>query len=192
MKPRNIFVLPSFLSSKTMLAGNRQSMMMRCGHYKRTKIRAPAVLTQTLLSPLSHREGCIFESFQKLSSVQLLSHVRLFATSWTAACQASPSISNSQSLLKLRSIKFVMPSNLLILCCHLLFLPSVFSSIRVFSSESVLCIKWPKYWSFSFSIGPSNEYSGLISFRIDRFDLLEFQGTLKNLLQHHSWKVSIL
>ena len=108
-------------------------------------------------------------SFQ-FSSVQLLSHVELFATPWTGACQASLSITNSQSLLKLMSIKSVMPSNHLILCCPLLLPPSIFSSIRVFSSESALCIRWPKYWSFSFSISPSNEYSGLISFRTDWFE----------------------
>ena len=114
------------------------------------------------------------------------------ATSWTAAHQASLSITNSQSLLRLISIESVMPSNNLILCRPLLLLPSIFFSIRVFSSESVLCIKWPKYWSFSFSISPSNEYSGLISFRMDWLDLLAVQGTLKSLLQHHSSKASIL
>ena len=112
-------------------------------------------------------------------SVQWLSHVGLFATPWTAARQASLSITNSQSLLKLMSIKLVMPSNHLILCCPLLLLPSIFPSIRVFSKESVLCIRWPKYWSFSFSISPSNEYSGLISFRMDWLDLLAVQGTLR-------------
>ena len=125
-------------------------------------------------------------------SVQLLSHVRLFAASWTAACQASLSITNSGSLLTVMSIKSVMPSNHLILCCSLLFLLSIFPSIRVFSNESILPIMWPKYWSFSFSVGPSNEYSGLISFRIDWFDLLAVQGTLKSLLQHHSSKTPIL
>ena len=125
------------------------------------------------------------------SSVQSLSRVRLFVTPWTAACQASLSIINSQHLLKLMSIELVMPSNHLILC-RLLFLPSVFSSIRVFSSESVLCIRWPKCWSFSFSINPSNEHSGLISFRMDWLDLLAVQETLKSLLQHHSSKASIL
>ena len=112
--------------------------------------------------------------------VQLLSHVWFFVTPWTAARQVSLSITNSQSLLKLMSIELVMPSNHLILCCALLLLPSIFPSITVFSNESVLHIRWPKYWSFSFSISPSNEYSGLISFRIDWFDLLA--GTLKNLL----------
>ena len=111
---------------------------------------------------------------------------------WTAAHQASLSITNSWSLLKLTSIKLVMPSNHLILCHSLLLLPSVFPSIRVFSSESVLCIRWPKYWSFSFSIGPFKEYSGLSSFRIDWLDLLAVQGTLKSLLQHYSSKASIL
>ena len=113
-------------------------------------------------------------------------------TPWTAALQASLSIVNSQSLLKLMSIELVVPSNHLTLCCPLLLPPSIFPSIRVFSNESVLHIRWPKYWSFSFSISPSNEYSGLISFRIDWFDLLAIQGTLKSLLQHHSPKASIL
>ena len=112
-------------------------------------------------------------------------------TPWTTAHQASLSFTNSQSLLKLMSIKSVMPSNHLILCCPLLFSPSIFPSIRVFSNEPVPHIRWPKYWSFSFSISPSNEYSGLISFRIDWFDLA-VQGTLKSLLQHHSSKASIL
>ena len=119
------------------------------------------------------------------SSVQLLGHVWLFAISWTAAHQASLSITNYQILHKLMSIKSVMPSNHLI-HCHLLLPPSIFLSIRVFSNESVLCIRWSKYWSFSFSISPSNEYSWSISFRIDWFDLLIVKGTLKSLLQHHS------
>ena len=125
------------------------------------------------------------------SSVQF-SCVQLFATPWTAACQTSLSIINSWSLLKLMSITLVMPSNHLILCHPLLLLPSSFPSIKVFSSESVLHIRWPKYWSFSFSSSPSNEYSGLISFRIDWLDLLAVQGTLKSLLQQHSSKASIL
>ena len=112
-------------------------------------------------------------------SVQLLSHIRLFVAPWTAAHQASLSIINSQSLLKLMSIKLVMPSNHLILSCPLFLLTLIFSSIRVFSNESVLCIRWPKYWNFSFSISTPNEYSGLISFRMDWFDLLVVQGTLK-------------
>ena len=128
----------------------------------------------------------------KLSSVQSLRHIWLFVTPWTAALQASMSITNSWSLLKLMFFKSVMPSNHLILCRPLLLLPPVFASIRVFSSESVLHIKWPKYWSFSFSISPSSEYSGLISFRMDWLDLLAAQGTLKSLLQHHSSKASVL
>ena len=111
---------------------------------------------------------------------------------WTAASEASLSITISRNLLKVMSIQSVMPSNYLILCCFFLLLPSIFPSIRVFSNESTLCIRWPKYWSFSFSISPSNEYSGLISFRIDWFDLLAVQGTLKRLLQQHSSKASIL
>ena len=128
----------------------------------------------------------------QFSSVQLLRYVQLFVTPWTAACQASLSITNSWSLLKLMFIELVMPSNHLLLCCPLLLLPSIFPSIRVFSNESVLHIRWPKYWSFSFSISPSNEYSGLISFRMYWLDLLAVQGTLKSLLQHHNSKTSIL
>ena len=131
-------------------------------------------------------------TLQFISSVQLLSHVRFFATPWTAAHQASLSITSSQSLLRLMFIESVMPSNHLILCHPLLLLPSIFPSIGVFSNESVLHIRWPKYWSFSFSISSSNEYSGLISFRMDWLDLLVVQGTLKSLLQHHSSKASIL
>ena len=124
------------------------------------------------------------------SSVQSLSSVQLFSTPWTSACQASLSITNSWSLFKLISIESVMPSNYLILCCPLL-LPSVFPGIRVFSNESVLRIRWPKYQSFSFSVSPSNEYSGLIFFRMDWLDFLAFQGTRKSLRQHHSSKASI-
>ena len=124
--------------------------------------------------------------------VQSLSRVPLFVTLWTAALQASLCITISWSLLKPMSIKSVIPSNHLILCHPLLLLPSIFPSIRVFYSESVLCVRWPKYWSFSFSISPSNEHPGLISFRMDWFDLLAVQGTLKSLLQHHSSKASIL
>ena len=127
----------------------------------------------------------------RLSSVQSLSRVQLFATPWIAAHQASLSITNSWSLLKLMSIESVMPSNHLILCRPLLLPPSIFPSIRIFSNESVLCLMWPKYWSFTFSISPSNEYSGVISFRMDWLDLLTVQGTLKSLLQHHSSKASI-
>ena len=132
--------------------------------------------------------SCSFD----LSSVQSPSHIRLFVTPWTAAHQASLSITNSQSLLNLVSIKSVMPSNHLMLCYPFLLLPSIFPSSRVFSNESVLPIRWPKYWSFSFSISPSNEYPGLISFRMDWLDLLAVQGTLKSLLQHRSSKPSIL
>ena len=131
-------------------------------------------------------------TLQVYNSVQSLSPVRPFVTPWTAACQASLSITNPRSLLKLMSIESVMPSNHLILCRPLLLLSSIFSSIRVFSNELVLCIRWPKYWSLSFSISSSNEYSGLISFRIDWLDLLAVQGTLKSLLQHHSSKATIL
>ena len=117
----------------------------------------------------------------QFSSVQSLRHVQLFVAPWTAACQASLSITNSRSLLKLMSIELLMPSNHHILCCPLLLLSSIFTSIRVFSKESILCIRWPKYWSFSFSISPSYEYSGLISFRMDWLDLLTVQGTIKSL-----------
>ena len=128
----------------------------------------------------------------QFSSVQWLSRVQLFATPWTAAHQASLSITNSWSLFKLMSIGSVMPSNHLILCHPLILLPSIFPSIRIFSNESAFCIRWPKYWSFSFNINPSNEHSGLISLRKDWLDLLAVQGTLKSLLQHHSSKASIL
>ena len=136
--------------------------------------------------------GAIFASDHSmfLGWVQLLSHVQLFATPWTVACQASLPTTNSQGLLKLMSIESVMPSNHLIFCHQLL--PSIFTCIRVFSNESALCIRWPKYWNFSFSISPSKEYSGLISFRMEWLDLLAVQGTLKSLLQHHSSKASIL
>ena len=125
-------------------------------------------------------------------SIQSLSCVRLFAIPWAAAYKASVSIANSQSLLKLMSIESVMPSNYLILCHPFLLSPSIFPSIRVFSNQSVPRIRWSKYWSFSFSISPSNEYSGLISFRMDWLDLLAVQRTLKSLLQHHSSKASII
>ena len=128
----------------------------------------------------------------QFSSVQLLSRVQLFVTPWTAAHQASLSITNSQSLLKLISIELVISYNHRILCRPLLLLPSIFPSIRVFSNESALCISWPKYWSFSFNISPSNEHPGLISFRMNWLDFLAVQGTLKSLLQHHSSKASIL
>ena len=127
----------------------------------------------------------------QFGSIQLLSRVRLFATPWTAACQASLSIANSWSLSKLMSIESVMPSKHLILC-HPLLPPSIFPSIRAFSNESVLCIRWAKFLSFIFNISPSNEHPGLISLRMDWLDLLAVQGTLKSLLQHHSSKASIL
>ena len=129
--------------------------------------------------------------FADFSSIQSLSGIWLFETPWTAARQASLSFTNSWSLLKLMSIESVVPSNHLILCCPLLFLPSIFPSIMVFSNESVLCIRWPKYWSFNFSISLANEYSGLISFRMDWLDLLAVQGSLERLLQHQSSKASI-
>ena len=130
--------------------------------------------------------------FSQFSSVQLLSRVQLFATPWITACQASLSITISRSSLKLRSIESVMPSSHLILCRPLLLLPPILLSIRVFSNESTLLMRWPKYWSFSFSISPSNEHPGLVSFRMDWLDLLAVQGTLKSLLQQHRSKASIL
>ena len=132
------------------------------------------------------------KSAQASSSAQLFSCVRHFVTPWTAACQASLSITNSRSLLKLMSIELVMSFNHFILCHPLLFLPSIFPSIRVFSNESVLHIRWPKYCSFSFNVSPSNEYLGLISFRMDWLGLIAVQGTLKSFLQHHSSNASVL
>ena len=134
----------------------------------------------------------LLPSLYKFSLVQLFSCFQLFATPWTAACQASLSITNTCRLLKLMSIKSMMPSNHFKICCPLLLLPSIFSRIRVFCNESLHRIRWPKCWSFSFSISLSNEYSGLISFRMDWLDLLAVQGTLKRLLKHHSSKASIL
>ena len=136
--------------------------------------------------------GFFFYSSVQFSSVQSLSRVRLFATPWIAACQASLSIINSWSSLKLTSIESVMPSSHLILYRPLLLLPPIPPSIRVFSNEPTLRMRWPKYWSFSFSISPSNEHSGLISFRMDLLDLFAVQGTLKSLIQHHNSKASIL
>ena len=150
---------------------------------------SPGIKHRSLASPAM--AGGLFATEppgKPYSSVQLLSHVRLFATPWTAAHQASLSITNSLSLPKLMSIESVMPSNHLILCLPLLLLPPISPGIRVFSNESVLCIRWTKYWSFSFSISPSNEHPGLISFRMDGLDLLAVQGTLKSLLQHHRSK----
>ena len=154
------------------------------------------VFTNYQVKQILSGKGHLWMSEQRILiyrwSVQSPSCVWLFVTPQTTACQASLSITNSQSLLKLMSIESVMPFNHLILCHPLLLLPSIFPSIRVFSSESVLCIGWPKYWSFSFNISPSNEYSGLISIRMGWLDLLAVQGTLKCLLQHHSSKASIL
>ena len=133
-----------------------------------------------------------YAQFSSFSSIQSLSHVQLFSMPWTTACQASLSITNYQSLPKLMSIESVMPSDHLILCHPLLLLPSIFPSIRVFSNESVRCIRWPNYWSFSFNISPSNEHAGLLFVRMDWLGLLAVQGTLKSLLQHHSSKASIL
>ena len=151
----------------------------------------PGMKPKSPMAPVLHAEPP--EKLQRqFQSVQLLSHVQLFVTPRTEECQASLPITNSWSLLKLMSIKLVLSSKHLILCQTLLFLPSIFPSIRVISSESVLCIRYPKYWSFRFSISPSNEYSGLISFRMHWLDLLAVQGTLKSLLQNHSSKASIL
>jgi len=145
-----------------------------------------------LILSISRFKDKIYNCKSIISSVQLLSCFWLFATPWIAACQAFLSITNSRSLLKLMSIELTMPSNHLILCHPLLLLPSIFPSIRVFSNESALRIRWPMYWSFSFNISPSNGHPGLISLRIDWLDLLAVQGTLKSLLQHHSSKASIL
>ena len=164
--------------------------------YKGAKTASLANSAETTGYPLSTlgmqiQTLLLFGHSVQFSSVQSLSCVQLFATPWTAACQASLSITNSQSLPKPMSTESVMPSNHLIRCCPLLFLPPIPPSIRVFSNESTLRIRWPKYQSFSFSISPSNEHPGLISFRMDWLDLLAFQGTLKSLLQHHISKVSI-
>ena len=158
---------------------------VRYGHW--TPIQQPLFLRETR-GPLQCWHN--FLSLQWDSSVQSLSHVQLFATPWAAVRQASLSITNSRSLPKLMSIESVIPSNHLMLCRPLLLLPSIFLSIRVFSNESALCIRWPKYWSFS--ISPSNEYSGMISLRIDWFDFLAVQGTLKSLPQQNNSKASIL
>ena len=150
------------------------------------------IIIITVLRKKTEGACFLFSVYFNFVVVQLLSHVGLFASPWTAVCQASLSFTVSQSLLKLLSIELVMPSNHLILCHPFLLPPSIFPSIRVFSNESVFHIRCPKYWSFSFSISPSNEYSGLISFRIDCLDLLAVQGTLNTFLQHHSSKASIL
>ena len=153
------------------------------------RVLTTLLLSATVYSHLLTKSVCGFLSF---SSVQSLSHLWLFATPWTAARQAFLSITNSQSPPKPMSIVSVMPSNHLVLCHPLLLLPSIFPSIRVFSNESAVRIRWPKYWSFSFNISPSNEHPGLISFRMDWWDLLAVQGSLESLLQHHSSKASIL
>ena len=159
--------------------------LKHCPRSRLTVHPRPQPLASTLLPSVS-------ESLTPAVVIYLLSHVQLFATPWTAAHQDSLSFTISWDLLKLFSVESVMPSNHLILCHPLLLLPSIFPSIRVFSNESALRIRWPKHWSFSLSISPSNEYSELISFRIDWFDLLAVQGTLKSLLQHHSFKASVL
>ena len=161
---------------------------------KRRKTTCKFVLKEVAmwLTERSQWEWIIIYNLFPVISAQMLSHVWLFATPWTAAHQASLSITNSWSWLKPISIESMMPSNHLICCCPLLLSPSIFSSIRVFSNKSVLLIRWPKYWSFSCNISPSNEYSGLISFRMDQLDLLAVQGTLKSLLQRHSSKASVL
>ena len=153
-------------------------------------VSGPQILLPHLLWAYGKEEFC-YPFFAVVVVVQLLNHVQLFATPWTAARQASLSFTISPSLLKFMSIVSAMPSNNLILCHPLLLPPSIFPSTRVFSNESALPIRWPKYWSFSFRISPCNEYSRLISFRIDCFDLLSVQGTLKSLLQYHSSKASI-
>ena len=147
--------------------------------------------SQYFLEQKETRTEKLLPFVSQFSLGQLLSRVQIFVTSWTAARQASLSINNFQRLLKLMSIESVMPSNNLVLCCPLLLPPSIFPSISVFSNESVLHMRWPKYCSFGFSISPSNEYSGWISFRMDWLDLLAVQGTLKSLLQHHSLKASV-
>ena len=160
---------------KTCKRSEKISIKLNC------QIAIPEMLT-VVCNPHIH----IFLSLHIIVVVQSLSRVQLFLSPWTTACQASLSFTISWSLLKLMSIQLVMPSNYLIFFCPLLLLPSIFPSIRVFSSEAALCIRWPKYWSFTFSICPSSEYSRLFSFRIYWFDLLAVQGTLKSLLQHHS------
>ena len=165
------------MSFQSTVSGSRSAC------WQRTSVHPPTTVTHLPLCPHPEPKGQL-----RFSSVSQSS--RFFATPWTAACQASLSITSSRSLLKLMSIESVMPSNHLILCRPLLLPPSIFPSIRIFSNESVLCIRWPKYWSFS--ISPSSEHSGLISFRVDWLYLLAVQGTLKSLLQHHSSKAQIL
>ena len=161
-----------------------------CFYWNKGSLRVGTLPVWTMaVSPVPRFPGQTLNIF---SSVQSLSRVQLFATPWITACQASLSITNSRNSLRLTSIESVMPSSHLILCCPLLLLPPIPPSIRVFSNEPTLCMRWPKYWSFSFSIIPSKEILGLISFRMDWLDLLAIQGTLKSLLQHYSSKASIL
>ena len=176
--------LPAFLSS--------EHQSLHWAHSSASLVLVLTLLGLVLRQCLLPKAALIIRWMKHSQAVQLLRHVQLFATPWTAAHQASMSITISWKLLKLMSIESVMPSKHLILCRSLLLLPSNFPSIRAFSSESVLCIRWPKYWSFSFSISSSNEYSWRISFRIDWLDLLAVQGSLKSLLQHQGSKVSIL
>jgi len=178
-----------FKTKKTQM--KTEVIQLRCVYLSRVQLWGHHGLQTTRLFCAWIYPGRILEWVQ-FSTVQSLSHVWLFATPWTAACQASLSITNHQSPPKPMSMELVMPSNHLILSCPLLLLPSIFPSIRGISNESALRIRWPKYWSFSFNIIYSNEHSGLISFRMDCLDLLAVQGTLKSLLQHHSSKASIL
>ena len=186
----NLFIRSSWGLPLTMLYDMYQCKKHRIPCF--LKINSLRNLISSVIETNSEPYSDLSIHFHTFSSVQLLSHVRLFATPWTAACQASLSIINCWSPPKPMSIESVMPSNHLTLCRPLLLLPSIFPSIRVFSNESALRIRWPKYWSSSFNISPSNEHPGLISFRMDWLDLLAFQGTLKSLLQHHSSKASIL
>ena len=173
------------------MRNGRIMYIYHCNTFELQKEIIPDVigLTWVILNGLKHR---CWKHLMLWQNVQLVSHVWFFATLWTAAHLASLSLAISQSLLKLMSIELVMPSNHLILCCPLLLLPSIFPNIRVFSKGSAFRIKWPKYWSFSFSVRLSNDYSGLISFRTDWLDLFTVQGTLKSLLQYHTSKASIL
>ena len=183
------FSLSSFTFIKRLFSSSSLSAIrMVSSAYLMLLVFLPAILIPACVSS----SPAFLMMYNQFSSVQSLSSVRLFATPWTAACQASFSITNCWSSLKLMSIKLVMPSSHLILCRALFFLPPIPPSIRVFSNDSTLHTRWPKYWSFSFSIIPSKEHPGLISFRMDWLDVLAVQGTLKSLLQHHSSKASIL
>ena len=174
----------------TSLSGSKW-LVFREHHVQLSNYRLGDILA-LMINLVKFFQPATLQSVNRISqSVQSLSHVRLFVTPWTTACQASLSITNSRSSPKPMSIELVMPSNHLILYCPLL-LPSIFPSIRVFPDESALCIRWPKYWSFRFNNSPSNEHPGLISSKMDWLDILAVQGTLKSLLQHHSSKASIL